>query len=232
MRMRPAISDRRGGMSIHYDFPVGGEYAMWVRLQRQYPGLPPRHGTAAAARHSSGWQAAEAVHGRRRGQGSSRGGKSYAGDGGQDLQAIPNEETYMPTHRRRGHLKCRVPVQAGFASGGRVVRTGAVGARRSAQPDAARRVYISNDQVYMSNANLGSVQIGGPYNAQGPANQTASRRAIFVCQPPKAVAGQRDCAATILSRMARLACRRPAAKTDTDTLLQFFDKGSKDGERL
>ena len=54
------------------------------------------------------------------------------------------------------------------------------------QPTQLGRV-IANDQVYMGNANVGSVQIGGPYDAKGPAKDTASRRAIYVCQPPKAV---------------------------------------------
>src|SRR5262249_3393518 len=37
------------------------------------------------------------------------------------------------------------------------------------------------------------------------------------------------CATKILSRMARLAYRRPAANADVQTLLQFFNSGRKDG---
>jgi hypothetical protein len=100
------------------------------------------------------------------------------------------------------------------------------------QPMQRGRV-IANDQVYMDYANVGSVQIGGPYDVKGPATSTASRKAIYVCQPPKAASGnngeQRSCAATILSRMARLAYRRPVTKADTDTLLDFYDKGRQDG---
>jgi hypothetical protein len=80
----------------------------------------------------------------------------------------------------------------------------------------------------MGYANVGSIQIGGPYETQGAAKDTPSRRAIFVCQP-KARAEERSCAATILSRMARLAYRRPAAKADVDTLLSFYDSGRKEG---
>ncbi len=83
----------------------------------------------------------------------------------------------------------------------------------------------------MGYANVGSVQIGGPYEAHGPAKDTPSRRAIFVCQPPASgnAAEERSCAATILSKMARLAYRRPATKADVDTLLEFFDSGRQDG---
>jgi Protein of unknown function (DUF1592)/Protein of unknown function (DUF1588)/Protein of unknown function (DUF1585)/Protein of unknown function (DUF1595) len=80
----------------------------------------------------------------------------------------------------------------------------------------------------MGYASVGAVQIGGPYDAHGPAKDTPSRRAIFVCQPP-AAAEERACASTILSRMARLAYRRPVSQADVDTLLQFFDSGRKDG---
>ena len=95
------------------------------------------------------------------------------------------------------------------------------------QPMQLGRV-ISNDQVYMGYANVGSVDIGGPYSAEGPAKDTPSRKAIFVCTPPS-VSEERGCASTILSRMARLAYRRPATKNDTDTLMQFFDQGRADG---
>jgi hypothetical protein len=85
----------------------------------------------------------------------------------------------------------------------------------------------------MDNANVGSVEIGGPYDTvkatQTPASVTASRKAIFVCTPPKAEAEQRPCAATIVNHMARLAYRRPLTKADTDTLMQFFDEGRKAG---
>ena len=78
----------------------------------------------------------------------------------------------------------------------------------------------------MDYASVGSVQIGGPFKiaAAGRANESPSRRAIFVCQPrgnePETV-----CATTILSRLARLAYRRPVTRTDIQTLLEFFKTG-------
>jgi hypothetical protein len=84
----------------------------------------------------------------------------------------------------------------------------------------------------MGYANVGSVEIGGPYDANlapKDSSQSASRKAIFVCQPPKDKAEERPCATTILTRIGRLAYRRPLTKPDTNTLLEFFDKGRKDG---
>ena len=216
----------RGGMSIHYDFPVDGEYLIKVRLQRQYQdylkgmGWPQQLDIRLDGKLLKRFTVGGAGKGR-------PAAESYAGDGEPGFAGDPEWETYMQLTGDAG-LEVRVPVQAGS----RVVGVSFV--RQMWEPEGLPQPMqlgrvISNDQVYMSNANLGSVQIGGPYEVQGPAKDTASRRAIFVCQPPKAVAGQRDCAATILSRMARLAYRRPATKADTDTLLEFFDKGSKDG---
>ena len=215
----------RGGMAIHYDFPVDGEYLIHVRLQRQYQdylkgmGWPQqleiRLDGKLLKRFSVG------------GQGKGRAAAaSYAGDGEPGFAGDPEWETYMQLTGDAG-LEVRVPVQAGE----RVVGVSFVREQWEPeglpQPMQLGRV-ISNDQVYMGYANVGSVQIGGPYTTAVPAKDTPSRRAIFVCDP-KAQAEERSCAATILSRMARLAYRRPTTKQDTDTLLMFFDQGRKDG---
>src|SRR4030095_16751395 len=80
------------------------------------------------------------------------------------------------------------------------------------QPLQRGRV-ITNDQIYMDYASVGSVEIGGPYEAARPAIDTPSRRALFVCQP-RTQADERACATKILSRTARLAYRRPVTKAD------------------
>src|SRR5207244_3037036 len=91
------------------------------------------------------------------------------------------------------------------------------------QPLQRGRV-IANDQVYMDPANVGSVQIGGPFTKGAAAtSDTPSRRNIYICREQ-----DRACAAKILSRMARLAYRRPATAADTKTLVAFFDSGLKD----
>ncbi len=216
----------RGGMAIRYDFPVDGEYLIKVRLQRQYQdylkgmGWPQqleiRLDGKLLKRFTVG------------GQGKGRpAASSYAGDGEPGFAGDPEWEEYMQVKGDAG-LEVRVPVQAGS----RVVGVSFV--REMWEPEGLPQPIqlgrvISNDQVYMGNANVGSVQIGGPYEAQGPPKDTASRRAIFVCQPPKAVSEQRACAATILTRMSRLAYRRPVTKADSDTLLQFYDDSRKNG---
>jgi hypothetical protein len=87
---------------------------------------------------------------------------------------------------------------------------------------------LTNDEIYMGYASVGKVMVGGPYTVGGLAKDTPSRRAIFVCEPGKDTE-ERACATTILSRMARLAYRRPATKADVETLLEFFATGRQDG---
>ncbi|MGH9647795.1 MAG: DUF1595 domain-containing protein, partial [Bryobacteraceae bacterium] len=220
----------RGGLAVHYDFPVDGEYLIKVRLQRQYQdylkgmGWPQQVEIRLDGKLLKRFTVGGAAKGR-------AAAASYAGDGEPGFAGDPEWETYMQLTGDAG-LEVRVPVQAGS----RVVGVSFV--REMWEPEGLpqptqRGRVIANDQVYMDNANVGSVQIGGPYEVQGPAKDTASRRAIYVCQPPKAGSAnnseQRACAATILSRMARLAYRRPVTKADTGTLLDFYDKGRQDG---
>jgi len=150
---------------------------------------------------------------------------SYAGDGEPNFAGDPEWEEYMQVKGDAG-LEVRIPVQAGP----RVVSVSFV--REQWEPEGLpqplqRGRVIANDEVYMDHANVDSVQIAGPYQIAGPAKDTPSRRAIFVCQPGPAL-GERPCATKILSRIARLAYRRPVTAADLKTLLTFFDNGRRD----
>jgi hypothetical protein len=216
----------RGGIAIHYNFPVDGEYVIRVKLQRQYQdylkgmGWPQKLDVRLDGKLLKRFTVGGAAKGR-------AAAESYAGDGEPGFAGDPEWETYMQLTGDAG-LEVRIPVQAGA----RVVGVSFV--REMWEPEGLPQPLqlgrvISNDQVYMGYANVGSVEIGGPYANHGPAKDSASRRAIFVCEAPKAAAEERSCATTILSRLARLAYRRPVTKEDVNTLLSFFDNGRKDG---
>ncbi len=80
---------------------------------------------------------------------------------------------------------------------------------------------------------LGSVTVTGPFAAAGapPAEETPSRRRIFVCRPGDGAAGAEEvaCARRIVSALARRAYRRPVTPADLDVLLGFFDDGRREG---
>jgi hypothetical protein len=124
-------------------------------------------------------------------------------------------------------LEIRVPVEAGPHVVGVAFVRELWEPEGLPQPLQRGRV-IADDQVFMDHANVGAVQIGGPYQTAGTAKDTPSRRAIFVCHP-EVPAEDRGCATKILSRIARLAYRRPVTEADVRTLLGFFDTGRHDG---
>ena len=211
----------RGGMAIHYNFPVDGEYLIKVRLQRQYQdylkgmGWQQRLDVRLDGKLVKRFTVGGGAQGR-------PAAASYAGDGEPGFAGDPEWEKYMQITGDAG-LELRVPVKAGP----RVVGVSFV--RELWEPEGLpqplqRGRVIADDQVYMDHANVGSVLIGGPYGPAGPARDTPSHRAIFVCQP-QAQAEERSCATKILFRMARIAYRRPATKPDVKTLLDFFDAG-------
>ncbi|HWD98372.1 MAG TPA: DUF1592 domain-containing protein [Bryobacteraceae bacterium] len=231
----------RGGIAVHYNFPVDGEYTVKVRLQRQYQdylkgiGWPQRLDVRLDGKLLKRFTVGGAAKGR-------PAAESWAGSGEPGFAGDPEWEKYMQVMGDAG-LEVRIPVKAGP----RIVGVSFV--REMWEPEGLpqplqRGRVIADDQVYMDYANVGNVQIGGPYQPVGAAEahrlplgrrvvrdfwkDTPSRRAIFICQP-RIASEQRGCAAKVLSHMARLAYRRPATKGDVQTLLEFFDSGRREG---
>jgi mono/diheme cytochrome c family protein len=170
----------RGGLAIHYNFPVDGEYLIKVRLQRQYQdylkgiGWAQRLDLRLDGKLLKRFTVGGAAQGR-------PAAESWAGSGEPGFAGDPEWEKYMQVTGDAG-LEVRVPVEAGP----RVVGVSFV--REMWEPEGLpqplqRGRVIADDQVYMDYANVGTVQIGGPYQGAGIAKDTPSRRAIFVCHP-------------------------------------------------
>jgi hypothetical protein len=215
----------RGGIAIHHDFPVDGEYLVSVRLQRQYQDYLKGMGWPQQLdiRLDGTLLKRFSVGGKAEGRPAAA---SYAGDGEPGFAGDDSWEKYMQIGGDAG-LEMRVPVTAGP----HIVGVSFV--REMWEPEGLpqplqRGRVITNDQVYMDYANVGSVQIGGPYAQAAKAKDSPSRRAIFVCRP-NTTAEERACATKILSKMARLAYRRPVEARDVQTLVEFYDTGRNDG---
>src|SRR5215469_16417475 len=135
----------RGGIAVHYDFPVDGEYTLKVRLQRQYQdylkgmGWPQKLDVRLDGKLLKRFTVG--------GQGEGRpAASSYAGDGEPGFAGDPEWETYMQLTGDAG-LEVRVPVKAGS----RVVGVSFV--REMWEPEGLPQPIqlgrvISNDQVY------------------------------------------------------------------------------------
>ena len=224
----------RGGIAIPYTFSVDGEYLIRVRLQRQYQdylkgmGWPQQLDVRLDGKLIKRFTVGGNAKGR-------PAALSYAGDGEPGFAGDPEWEKYMQVTGDAG-LEVRVPIQAGS----RVVGVSFV--RELWEPEGLphppqRGRTIANDNTYMGYANVGSVEIGGPYKTGGPkgpplrdggAHDTPSRRAILTCRP-RSRAEEASCATTILSRVARRAYRRPATGAELKTLLEFFARGRRTG---
>jgi mono/diheme cytochrome c family protein len=232
----------RGGMAIRHDFAVDGEYLVKIRLQRQYQdylkgmGWPQQLDVRLDGKLLKRFSVGGKAQGR-------AAAASYAGDGEPGFAGDDSWEKYMQVGGDAG-LEVRAPI----AAGPHIVGVSFV--RELWEPEGLpqplqRGRVIANDQVYMDHANVGSVSIGGPFSGLGARDSrlienTPSRRAIFICRPasveriqsrrssPEIDASEVGCATKILSRMARLAYRRPVTSADTNTLNGFFDEGRRD----
>jgi mono/diheme cytochrome c family protein len=215
----------RGGIAVRHTFPVDGEYLIGVRLRRQYQDyimgmgwpqqLDVRVDGALVKRFSVG--------------GGAKGrpaAASYAGDGEPGFAGDPEWEIYMQKTGDAG-LEVRVPITAGpHLIGVSFVRE--LWEREGLPQPLQRGRVITNDQIYMDYASIGSVQIGGPHRVTALATDTPTRRKIFTCAP-RQTSEETSCATAILSRMARLAYRRPVTDADVRTLMTFFANGRRDG---
>src|SRR5882724_1102333 len=72
-----------------------------------------------------------------------------------------------------------------------------------------------------------AVSINGPYEAKGPGD-TPSRRRIFVCQPARP-GEEEGCAKQILMTLMRRAYRRPITAADLEVPLKFYKEARTDG---
>ncbi len=216
----------RGGLAIHYEFPVDGEYTVKVKLQRQYQdylkgmGWPQKLDIRLDNKLLKRFEVGGKATGR-------PAPSSYAGDGRPGFAGDGAWEKYMQVEGDAG-LEVRIPVKAGPHTVGVAFVREVFEQEGLPQPLLRGRV-IGSDQVYFEYANVGLVTVGGPFGNATSAKDTPSRRVIFVCEP-KAASEERACAQKILAKMARLAYRRPLKDQDIPTLMEFFDEGRGDGK--
>ncbi len=229
----------RGGIAVRYHFPVDGEYRITVRLQRNYQDYLKGMGWEQQldVRLDGKLLKRFPVGGKAQGRPA---GASYAGDGEPGFAGAPEWERYMQLEGDAG-LEVRVPVTAGS----RVVGVSFV--RQMWEPEGLpqpqqRGRVITNDEVYMDYANVAAVHIGGPYGSGGSTKQDPpysagtgtqnpeprTQNRVFTCRP-QTLSGERGCAEQILSRLARLAYRRPVGKADVQTLMAFYTDGRRQG---
>ena len=182
----------RGGLSVRHYFPLDAEYSIRVHLQRRRAGQ-------------------ESIDVRLDGQRI------------KTIAVAPRNRSASPDETEgassEGEMQVRVPVRAGA----RVISVSL--ARKASVPEG-----LGPAQLPVANISFGGrsgaetgiekIEVGGPYDIQGPGD-TPSRRQIFTCRPPDRSSGD-DCARQILTRLARRAYRHPPSERDLRRLLDFY----------
>ena len=203
----------RGGAAIRHYFPVDGEYEIKLRLQRNSLNIGNEIRGLEVLNHIDVRLDGERL------ELFEMGGRTYGRGVYTDTEDIEDER-----------LRVRFTATAGMRTVGVAFNRDhwyVEGVGMSLLPPASD-AYASGRQTERDygriDMGLDRVSITGPFNALRPA-ASAARRAIYVCTP--AGPDDEECAAEILSAVARRAYRRPLAGGDLDTLLKFY----RDGQR-
>ena len=224
----------RGGVAIEHNFPVDGEYVVRVSLRKQEYGYVRGLGQPHLLDvRLDGVRLGTFTVGREWGPGQ-RPPMGHAGKFDQvyNSSSFPDWELYALAADKGLELRTTVP-------GGRH-RVGISFDRRSALPEGIlplptdRSSYShAQDEQQAGNPAVSNVQIIGPYNPTG-VSELPGRRALFSCDPEVGPDGDdanesERCLATMLSRLARRAYRRPTTDADVETLLAFYRDGREEG---
>ncbi len=193
----------RGGILIHYNFPLDGEYDFRVFLLQNIVGYL----TGLEYPH----QLEISIDGQR---------VFLAQVGGEEDNKMSDANLGVAKDTIDARLRTRIPVKAGPRT---VVVTFV--RRDSAPSDEPLQPFTRDHDLQNMNGIplIDRMQITGPYNATGPGD-TPSRHRIFTCRPANAAA-ELPCARQILTNLARRAYRRPVTGADLETLLSFYQSG-------
>ena len=189
----------RGGIAISHYFPVDGEYAIKIRLQRDLLGA------------IVGITQPKQIDARLDGQrirlfriGGERKGKFN--DVGADFEYLSTADS---------ELEVRFPAKAGSR---RLEVTYLKDTVKSEGGPRGRGANVDG---------IETVTISGPYNPTG-LGDTPSRLQILTCHPNGA-SDEESCANKILSRLVRRAYRRPVTGEDVRPFLSLYSTGSRHG---
>jgi mono/diheme cytochrome c family protein len=206
----------RGGLVVRHQFPLDGEYVIKLRLQRHAQALGNR--VRGLAERSQIEVRIDGTLVKTFFVGGTKQAPGYAAPG----QAQPDAD-----------LEVRLPVSAGvrtvgvaFVNTNDVIEGGGP-SRIPASSDGYASVTDSSVAVGKIKTAIDSIDLAGPFNGQ-TANDSPSRRKIFVCTPV-AEKDEQACAQRIFSTLARRAYRRPVTGADVKVLMDVYKRGRADG---
>ncbi len=217
----------RGGVSVSHNFPISGEYQFRVQLERNYQdyikglGWPQQLEIRLNGRLLERFTVGGEAPG-------TPAPLSFSGTG---EPGTIDWEQYMLTGAGEG-LEVRLPVEAGPAQISVSYIRQLIEPESIPQPVQGGRLY-ANDEAYLDYQKIYSLEVSGPLSSAQSVSQISnddspSQQKIFSCHPSRG-AEEQNCAAEILSAMAKRAYRRPASDEDLDLLLGFYAQGRETG---
>jgi hypothetical protein len=200
----------RGGIAIRHHFPHDAEYVIKIRLQRN------------SKSDIIGLAWPNELDVRLDGQRI----QSFLIGGEHLLPPVPQAET---SDELDAGLEVRMPVKAGTHVVGVSFRQVTAEIEKIPQPNVTDYAYAEDENYgnYEIKSAVGRVTIVGPYQATG-IGDTASRQKVFVCKPA-GIPEEEACARRILSRLSRLAYRRPVIEQDVLPLLRIYEEARSEG---
>jgi hypothetical protein len=197
----------RGGILIHQNFPLDGDYEFSVYLLRSIVGYM----TGLEYPH----QFEITVDGVR---------IFLSHVGGEEDNKMMDTNLGLAGNTIDARLRVRVPLTAGPHE----VAVAFIEKNHSESVEPLQPFTRNLDLQDMNGIPLiDHVQITGPFAATG-SGDTPSRRRIFVCRPANE-SDELPCARKIISTLARRAYRRPVTDADLEILLSFYQKGRNKG---
>ena len=195
----------RGGTEVEHAFPLDGEYEIEVRLARN------------RNENVEGLREAHVLE------------MTLDGDRLDLFTVVPDRNrlgSYYADEDVDKHLNFRAQIPAGpHAIGAAFLQKNSALIETERQPYQAQ---FNQDRHPRQQPAVHSVSISGPFDPTG-VGDTPSRNRIFTCQPAT-TADEADCAATIISTLARRAYRRPVRFSDLEMPLAFYNQGRADGD--
>ena len=206
----------RGGLAVRHRFPLDGEYALKIALQRTWQGsirgLAESHqldvflDRVPVMQFTVGGEC----------EGSSEGSS-------EEPRCKAKPEDVSDYEQTADHdLEVRFPAKAGTRLVSVTFRKDARALEGALEPPLPVTSFEYAGEKNLDPA-IDRIEIQGPYSAQGTGD-TPSRRRIFVCAPTRG-AEEQACATKIVRTLGRRAYRRPLTDNEVQTLLSFYEAG-------
>jgi mono/diheme cytochrome c family protein len=198
----------RGGILVHHDFPLDGDYVFKIRLWRATADLIKGLEEPHRVELSVDGVRVKVI--------------TFGGPADRDL-------AYENSGKSADEIDKRLTIKAQVNAGPHTIVATFL-TESEAENDAILEPFLRTNLDALDYRGLPVVDrlsLSGPYYPTGPGD-TPSRRAIFECRPPNG-ADALPCARKIIASLARKAYRRPVNDTDLEPLLGFYQRGRNEG---